>query len=280
MPATITVTLDESRFAAVVAVDGISASAATVSITRTPPSGNTAAVRGYVAYPVQQQATVIARDYEAPLNLELEYRARIVDAAGVELETVTATFQVDWPHCEAWLVDLARPTNSLPLTVESMRELAYAAPAGVHRVLGRRTPVLTTLPAWTPTTELVVLTDTLDERDQVRAALGNGYPVLLRTDPGQGIGNLYLGVTAYVEERFLTRGEQPERRFRVQSVQVERPDPTVFVPVAPNTYRRVAQTFATYADLRASGLTYDELAYTYPAEIEASPIVPWPPDDV
>jgi hypothetical protein len=280
MAMTITVALDETRAAAVVTVDGIDPGAATYTVQRASPSGNTAGVRGHVNA-VVPGPTVIAHDYEAPLNLELTYTATAYDAAGALLETaVAAPFTIDWVACESWLVDLARPTNSLTLVIQSMTELAFDFAVGVHRVLNRRAPVLTTLPAWTPGAELIVLTDTLDERDQVRALLGNGYPILLRTSPDLGIGNLYLGVTAFIEERFLTLGVRPERRFRVQTVQVQRPDPGYFVPVPPNTYQNVTATYATYADLEAAVGTYDELAYTYPPDLVASPIEPWLPDDI
>jgi hypothetical protein len=278
MPATLEATLDEERYAVRLEVDAIPSEATAYTISRTAPSGNAAIVRGHSGKPVET-ATVIARDYEAPLDLELVYTVTLTDQGGAPVETVTATFRLDWQACEAWLCDLARPTNSLALTVESLHELAYNAPAGVHRVLGRRAPVLTTLPAWTPSTELIVLTGTLGERDQCRALLGNGYPVLLRTGPEQGIGNLYLGVTGFVEERFLTLGTAPERRFRVQGVQVERPDPTIFVPIPPNTYANSAELYPTYADRTAAG-TYDDVSYTYPDDPDAQPIVPWLPDDV
>ena len=191
------------------------------------------------------------------------------------------TVTVAYGECPAWLVDLARPTNSLPAVIESMRELNFDAPAGVHRVLERRAPVMTTLPAYTPTAELVVLSDTLSERDRMRNLFGSGYPFLLRTDPLEGIGNMYLGLTQFVEERILSDGYAPQRRFRVACVQVERPDPGVFVPTAPNTYQNVKDTFATYQELKDTVGTYDQLAYTFPDDPDAAgAFVPWLPDDI
>jgi len=281
MPVTLTASVDPGRLDVRLQVDGIPAGADTYTITRTAPSGNVAGVRGATDAPVAAGATtMIVRDWEAPFDLELTYTVTVYDGTTV-VGTATATITVPYGRCPAWLVDLARPTNSLPATIESMQELDFDAPAGVHRVLERRAPVMTTLPAYTPTTELIVLADTLTERDRMRNLFGSGYPFLLRTDPRQGVGNMYLGLTEFVEERILADGYAPYRRFRVSCVQVERPDPAVFVPLAPNTYQNVKDTFADYAALQAAVGTYDQLAYTFPDDPDASGVfVPWLPDDV
>jgi len=274
----LTLALDPARMAVRIQLDGIPAGADTYTIERKAPSGNVAAVRGADGA-VVTGASAVVRDYEAPFDLDLVYTAWVYDGA-TALETTSAPFRVEYGDCPAWLVDLARPTNSLVVTIESLRELAFGVAAGVHRVLARRAPVMTTLPAWTPTSELVTVHRTLAERDRMRALLGSGYPVLLRTSPEQGIGNMYLGVAGFVEERIFTLGDADERRFRTSVVQVERPDPGVFVPTPPNTYAVVTATYATYAEMQAAVGTYDGLAYTYPDDPEAAPITPWLPDDV
>jgi len=274
----LTATLEAARLAARLDVVAIPAGADTYTIERTSPSGATTGVRGAVAAPVSGTRALV-RDYELPLDTDVTYTVTIVDGGAV-VDTATVTFRIDYDQCEAWLVDLARPTNSLPVVIERMQELDFDAATGVHRVLNRRAPVMTSLPAWTPSAELAVLTDTLEQRDAVRALWGSGYPFLLRTSPEQGIGNMYLGLTGFVEERLLTVGTAPERRLRAACVQVERPDPALYVPAPPNTYANVKATWATYAALHAAVGTYDALAYTYPATPEASPVVPWLPDDV
>jgi hypothetical protein len=271
----LTVTLETERLNTRLNVSGLSG--ATYTITRTGPSGTPAAVRGAERAPVTG-ATAIARDFEVPLDVPLTYQVTAYDAAGNSLGSASAAFQVAYDDCQAWLTDLARPTNTLPLTVESMAELAYESAAAVHRVLDRRTPVMTTLPAWTPSTELIVLTTSLDERDRVRDIFGSGYPVLIRTDPEQGIGNFYVGLTDFTEERLVALGVAPQRRFRATCHQVERPDPGIFVPTPPNLYSNVKATYADYAALTAAVASYDELAYTYPGGQD--PVSPWPPSDV
>jgi len=274
----IAATLDPVKLAAVLDVTAIPAGSTTITVSRKGPSGIAANVRGATKASVSG-TTFNVHDYEIPLGVTVTYTAEAFNASGTSLGTATVLFTIAYTDCEAWLVDIARPTNSLQIMVESMSELAFPVPAGVHRVLDRRAPVVTALPAWTPTSDLHLLVGSLDERDNVRAVLGTGYPILLRTSPELGVGNMYLAVTGFTEERLVTLGAAPERRFRVDVVQVDRPDPSVYVPTAPNTYANVRNTYSSYSALKAAVASYQALAYLYPPGV-LDPVTPWPPDDV
>jgi len=277
--ATLTVTRDPVREAALCTIAGAPGTAVTFTLERTSPSGTTVAVRGAVDAHLEGDPTLV-RDWEVPFGVPLQYRVTFYNANGTVVGVgATATYTHNYTGCQAWVVDMARPTNSLPLTIESFTPLDFEVAAGVVRVLDRRAPVLVTLPAWTPDAELVLLTNTLDERDQLRALLGSGYPFLLRTIPEQGVGNIYLGVTDFKEDRLATLGVRPWRRFTVDVVQVERPDAGVFAPVPPTTYSQVHALFVDYADLLAQVVTYDALAY-WTFEGAASSTLPWLPSDV
>jgi hypothetical protein len=276
----VTLTLEPDRKA--VRID-VAPPAGTDSVTiwRVSPSGNVAYVRG--ADPLDGSGTtaLIARDYEAPLGLALDYYALATDAGGVDGATSAVdTITIPADACEAWLVDLARPINSLRVELESFGDLDYPAAVGVHRVLGRRPPVLTSLPTYTPEAELNVLTVDETERDAVRALLGSGFPFLLRTTPDWGIGNIYLGMLGFVEGRLVTLGEVWARRFRVKTVQVERPDPQLFAPSAPNSWQNVEDSFADWSEVLTFAKTWDQLGNTYPLNPLANPVTPWLPDDV
>jgi hypothetical protein len=125
----------------------------------------------------------------------------------------------------------------------------------------------------------VFVTGSLDERSRLIALLGNGVPVLVKTPPERGIGNLYLGVESWTIARPSRLAVHPDRRFSVRTVQVARPDPDLFVPQAPVLYSVVKSEFATYAELKAERASYDALAYSYTAAAP-SPYPPWPPSDV
>lgn len=246
--------------------------AAVISIYRIGPSGDEAWVRSWSEV-LATPGVMIARDFEAPLGVPLEYVIVIDGVADV------ATITIPAGDCEHWLTDLARPANSLHLVIEALPELAYEIPTTVHRILGRRPPIVSSDVANTPTFELSMLTATLAQRSRARAALGNGVPVLLRTPPEDGIGNLYFAVLGFNEQRIVSSGVVEARRFVISGVQIERPDPTLYTPTPPATYAHVAATFDSYADLLAQRPTYDALLYDY-AGSEPSDLVPWPVEDI
>lgn len=258
----------------------IPAGANRVTISRTGPSGTAAAVRRFSAA-VVGAGPLIARDFEAPIGVPLTYTVSTwTDPNTGAAVVTTATITIASQGCsDTWLTDLVRPANTLRTIIASLPELAHSVPASVHWILGRRPPIVTSDVANTPTFELSVLTETDTEREATRALLGNGVPVLLRTPPENGIGNVYFAVLAYTEQRLTSSGTLPARRFVISSVQVARPDPGLYVPLAPTTYAHVKASFATYAALLAARATYDALAYDYSGRTPED-VVPWPPDDV
>lgn len=250
-----------------------------VRFTRTGPSGTPADVRNYAPAPAEPGA-VVARDFEAPIGVPLTYVATTTNAAGVVIDTSTTTITVPSSGCsDTWLTDLARAANTMLVTVESLPALDHPVPTSVHEIITRRDPIVSSDIAHTPEFELRVLTDTLADRDRCKATLGNGVPVLLRTDSVDGIGNLYLSVLGFVEERVATDGRLAARRFVVAGRQVNRPDPLLFAPVGVAVYQHVRDTFATYDALRSGRVSYDAVLYDWTG-VTASDIVPWPPRDV
>lgn len=252
-------------------------SGALLRVYRISPSGAQAAVRGYDPFAVPDGTTVLAvRDYEAPLGVELQYVAQVDGEANVYDGTILIPTS---PSDDPWLVDLVRPTNSQRVVVTSLPEQAYDAPSGVHWILNRRSPIFTGSVAHTPTFALTFVTATEDARERARANLGNGAPSLLRTPPDQGVGNLYFAVPSWNEQRVSRLALHPDRRFVVSAVQVDRPDPALFVPLAPNTYAAVLEV-GTYADVNAKWPSYDAMLWDYTAQEGPADVQPWPPSDV
>jgi hypothetical protein len=274
---TITVELDtEGRFGAKLNI-GLPAGATALTVWRvSTATGNLAYVRGWQNTPTTSTGLSVF-DWEIPLGVEVVYHASAT-VAGVE-SAVGSSAPVVADSTQDWLVDLARPTNTFPILVESLPAFAYSAPVGVHRVLDRRDPVLTTAAMWTPSGTLSFVTGTIEERDRARAILGTGVAILLRTPPDRGVGNLYCGVLSMNEQRVSRVALYPDRRFVVEVVQVARPDPTLYVPLPPVAYEDRLATWPTYRDVVNTGLTYQELAYIFPpGRIDPGP--PWPPSDV
>lgn len=257
----------------------ITSTGVAVTFARTGPSGTPAVVRGWDQAPVAV-GPVVARDFEVPIGVPLTYTATIYNASGAVVSTQTATITLTSQGCsDTWLTDLAREANTMQVVLESLPELEFPVPVSVHDIIARRDPIVSSDVAHTPSFELSFLTDTDDARDRAKALLGNGVPVLLRTPPEDGVGNLYFSVLGYREQRIVTGATQPARRFVTQGRQVARPDPELYVPIGAVTYTQVKAQFATYTALKAGRANYDAVLYAW-SGASASDVIPWPPDDV
>jgi hypothetical protein len=273
---TLALELDADRAGVKITV-GLPASATALTVWRvSTATGNLAYVRGWKGT-ATAAASLSLFDWEVPLDVEVTYYATAT-VAGVE-SAVGSSAPFTVTDDQDWLVDLARPTNTFPIAVESLPALSYSGPVGVHRVLDRRDPILTTAALWTPTGTLTFFTGTIQERDRARAILGGGVAVLLRTPPDRGVGNLYLGVLSMNEQRVSRLALHDDRRFVVEAVQVARPDPTLYVPLPPLSYQGRLNTWPTYQDAKNTGSSYGELAYTFPPD-HIDPGPPFPPSDV
>jgi hypothetical protein len=204
---------------------GVPSGAATLYVERLDADDVATPVRGAYGVPTTP-GTVEVVDYEAPLDEPVTYRASVENAGG-ERSTTASDGPVEItaaPDADPWLVDLVEPANTQRVVVEQLAELNVAVPAGVHYIIGRRAPIVTTDIAKAPAFELIFVTLDLAARDRARGALGTGYPVLLRTPSEQGVGSLYLAVISYVEQRPSRLALHEPRRFIVQGQQVDAPE--------------------------------------------------------
>jgi hypothetical protein len=249
---------------------------------RVSPSGATEFVRGAVDLLVggtSPGASLDLYDFEAPLGVELDYYARSGNDAGeTSSPDSTATITIPTtPIDDPWLVDIAQPGNTQRIVVGGIPELLYAVRTGVHDVIGRRAPIVTSDFASTPAFELTFVTYDDAARERARQALGNGIPVLLRTPVEQGVGSMFLVTLEWAEQRVSRLALHAERRFRVSARQVDRPDAKLFVPTTlVQTYAGVRSEFDDYADVDARNASYEALLVTYGG---ASSAAPWPKDD-
>ena len=267
----------ESAVGAVRITVGVPAGAASLYVQRTAPDDPGVYVRGAAGSPVAPGAVVL-RDYEAPVGADLEYAAWVTNLAG-EASTQASAGPVEIPSSpsdDPWLVDIGRPSNTQRVTLDHLAELDYVVNAGVHNIIGRRDPIVTSDIALAPAFELSFYT--LDEgaREKARSALGSGFPVELRTAPEQGVGVLYLAVLGWKEQRPSRIAFHAERRFAVQAQQVVAPSPTLYAPLPPVTYDSLEAAVADYAALDAAYPDYDSIAIDFDLGGGASDSEPWP----
>lgn len=230
-----------------------------VDVYRVGPSGVRGYVRGAKGAALAAGVTSFdVVDYETPFGLAVTYYAVVRNGSGDSPASagVVVTVDVD----DDWLVDLDDARNTGPVYVESFAELEYEAPQGVHRILGRRTPIVTSDLRWTPSGRLVLVTLDVAAARRVRDALGSSSPLLLRSRFERGVGNMYLLARTVAEQRISRLATEPARRWQVDVVEIDRPDPSLYLPLGVS-YAEIAAQWATYAAAAAARPDYGALAY-------------------
>lgn len=227
-----------------------------VTITRTDVSGRTYPVRTSDggALPVSGGVATIF-DYEMPYGTTSTYSAA---AAGVSTVTTAASIAVDVP----WLVHPGVPSRSMPVDFRAGTndEEQLAVEEGVFPILGSAFAVTVSGGArQAASSELLVRTKTPVEEAAMRLLLSDGSPLLLNVPPlsGTGLSSCYMSVGAVVVRRRSNLGSDQRRIFALPYRVVGRP---AGGSQAQRTHAVVDAEYPTYANVKASGLTYAELS--------------------
>jgi hypothetical protein len=241
--------------------DGDTLSSATsVLITRTPPSGDTVAIRG--ASPTDLIGLSLQTwDYEVPIGIELVYQGFLYDSAGLlvgETNTVTLTWTEE--ECKFWLSDPLHPSRSILVDVlyNGFPEESYDGNVTAYQVQNRWDPVTRSSIRSGADASLTVVTHTKQEADNIHLLTGQGGVLLLRSDPRFGIGNLYFVSGTTKQRRPFPDLQRPERLWIFDVLEVKSPVGEATGGVV--TYDDIGNQYRTYDELAAAFPTYDDLA--------------------
>lgn len=157
MSATLTATADPSNLPPRVLLEVAGMAGASVTITRTDGSGNSAPVR--TANPADLTSTdFTGYDYEAPFGVDVTYAA--VSNTADTATSATVNVAVTRP----WLLHPGVPALSVPVRVASFGDRTMDTAAQPHVVLGRATPiVISDGVRHSPTFDTVLRTESLAE---------------------------------------------------------------------------------------------------------------------
>lgn len=242
MPLTITATTDAPNARITLRVDG--ATTPTVKVERIGTDGTPVPVRNAsAAEPIA--GTWPGFDYEAGPGAPVRYR--VTDEAAVTAESATVTLTLT----RTWLKDPFQPGLSLPVTLYAQPKTSRARAQGVHRVLGRRDPIVVSGTLQSPEGDLAVLTRTRDEGDRLQALL-QASSVLLVQIPGSRHGARYCAISDVTDEALSRLATDDDVVWVLSFVEVAAPigdfvgDPTA-------TYQTLKDNGGTYQTLRGSG---------------------------
>jgi len=204
----------------------------------------------------------VAYDHEAELGVSSSWYAYPVSAAGVVgARSLGAGMAIPEPEPprDVWLKSVTRPGLSRRVIVTSWPSLEYSDRQQRFDVLGAAAPVMS-VDEWSlATSQVTLLTETLDEREALLALLRSTSVLLVQSRHEYGRPDAYW-VPGKFSEEMVGRAGDPGRTWTVEVTQVDRP-PTVDAPlrIPGRTYADSAVMWPTYADRSATGQSYRDV---------------------
>lgn len=192
--------------------------ASTVTIQRVAANGAVTTVRS--ANPLQLTAGLgLTYDYEAALDEATYYQATSTDDPGVTLTSNTVTLP---SNQVTWLKHPGKAYLSMQVRVTSLSDLVRPVEQGIHNVLGRSTPIATTMSRFAERGELTLHTYDAAERDKLLALLAEAVPLLLQTPGGYAFGSQYVSIGDVTEHR-IGLGNEPTKVWDLPITVVDAP---------------------------------------------------------
>lgn len=200
-------------------------------------------------------------DYEVPLDVPVTYRAtQVTPVSGSPEVILSGAAKTMLSHGVSWLKDPAQPANNLRLDyVQGLPTLSRKARAGVFDIIDRSNPIVVTARRQSASGGLTFATYTQTDYEKTVKLVNRGEILLLATPPAFGVGNVYVHVADVDEER-IALGDASDwtRRWTLPLLVVDRPlSLTTSAPL--ERWQDVKSTWATWNDLYAANLTWDQL---------------------
>lgn len=170
--------------------------------------------------------TYVISDYEAPLGVPFSYRMEWYSATTgtlVEFRT-TGTVIIDLGDTNyVWLKDPLRPVLNRRVLVKTAPEWKAPIDQQVYRVRGRQNPVVLSGVRSGREGDLVVWTQSDDEREGLRFLLATGNVLLWQSAPGMGESDVYVSVGEIQFPRVVDYAREPWREWTLPLTEVDRP---------------------------------------------------------
>lgn len=237
----------------------------TLSLWRQTPDGARTLVRGasgLLSGTAITTETLIVEDYEAPLGIEVTYLLVILEPDGVSVRRTAELGPVTIPFGDinlCWLKDPGNPQRNLLLTVQTGPEWQRPVDQGSYVVKNRRNKVTLSGLRNGREGDLVVWTQSDDERAALDWLLDSGATLLWQTHPSAGEGNVYVSVGQVTKGRAGQPAYDPWRTWTLPMVEADMPVTVGIAGTAGRTWQDVLTGFATWGDVLAAYATWEDV---------------------
>lgn len=199
-----------------------------------------------------------ADDYEFPVDQLITYRVRSITSDG--LVSRSTTCQILVPFDDVWFKSIGRPfLNQRIYCVLNPSPITRTARNGVFPIVGRSYPVAVTDLRSAREVTLQVVTQTLEQRQDLDLLLASGDPIFIQTPSGHPLPTMYAVVGDTAEERPVRNRDcnNDWRLWTLPLVEVAASGPDVVG--STSTWQTVINTYATWADVLANNATWADL---------------------
>lgn len=222
-----------------------------LTVWRRTVDGNRTLVRGPNGL-INGQATtsdvMVIEDYEAPLGVSFDYYAEARNTSNV----VTAwrdspsVFLDPGDVQYGWLKDPGQPQRNIHLMIARAPDWQRPISQTEYRVRGRRDSVVLSDVRGGLEGDLVVYTQTDDERVRLHWLLDSGNILLWQTAPGYGVDDMYVAVGQATEARGGGVASDPWRTWTLPLKQVDNPTTVGVAGSAGRTWQDVLTEYTTW----------------------------------
>ncbi|MEV4939564.1 hypothetical protein [Streptomyces zaomyceticus] len=236
----------------------------TWSLTRWLADGSEQPVRGadgdIAGIPITSDRAT-AQDFEAPLGVPVQYKARIIHPIDGSRGSLSLPVTLpEPPTTDVVLKDVGQPARQAAVTAQELPQWARAARQAVHHVRGRSRPVVISDVRLARTGSLTLVTASAVERDALWWILDSGTTLLLQWPAVWGERDVYVQVGDVTEGRLTRFAEHGDRSWSLALTEVDRPvgglagspDRTWDdIATDHDTWDEVLSTYGTWLDVYA-----------------------------
>jgi hypothetical protein len=205
--------------------------------------------------------TMTIEDYEAPLVVPVSYLIEMIDPSDMSVESRT-TDDVTIAHADdqlAWLKDPGYPSRNLLVMVQRPPDWQRPIEQSMNHVKGRRNAVVLSDVRGGLEGDLLIYTQSDDERRNLHVLLDPGHTLLWQAAPGMGVDDMYVSVAGISEAR---NGGDATDVWRLWSLPLTQQDMPTTVGVsgsAGRTWQDVLGDFTTWQAVLDAYATWEDV---------------------
>lgn len=238
----------------------------TITVWRIGEDGSRTLVRGVNGLienePVLTDVLVI-EDHEAPLGQPVSYYAEAKNSSNVVIATRTsATVTLDTGDVQyGWLKDPGNPQRNVHVMIAKAPDWQRPIQQAAHRVRGATMPIILTDVRGSLEGDLLVHTQSDDERAALHWLLDPGSILLWQAAPGHGVDDMYVAVGQITEARGGGIASDQWRTWTLPLTQVAQPVTVGVASSAGRTGYDVLAENATGLDVLTRYATGEDLLF-------------------